>query len=261
MAESKLKIGILGLGKMGGAIAAGIAGVAGQPYDLFGFDLFESKETLPARRASSAEELEKTCDILILAVKPADMESICSGLKGDKQYISIAAGLSTEKIKSWMSRTEYRQIARAMPNLAATVHKSVTGIYCPDASLKKTALEIFRSVGISLDIPKEDSMHAVTALAGSGPAFVFEFVHALAEGGVLAGIPFDQSLQMASDTVIGSLEYLKKSKQHPSVLRNDVASPGGTTIAGLMELESNGFHASVMKAVKSATDRSRELGK
>jgi pyrroline-5-carboxylate reductase len=246
---------------MGGAIASGLIAAENSAYEVYGYDVYPSVPGDPVNRISTAAELESISDIVILAVKPQDLESVCSSLKGNKKYISIAAGISTDKIKSWMAGTDIKQIARVMPNLAASVHKSVTGVYSSNADLKKIALDIFSSVGIVIDISKEDTMHAVTALAGSGPAFVFEFVHALAEGGVLSGIPFDQSLRMATDTIIGSLDYLKKSEQHPAVLRNAVASPGGTTIAGLLELETAGFHSAVMKAVKSASDRSHELGK
>ncbi len=262
MKVNSLNIGILGLGKMGSAIAAGLLqnGMSVMGYDI----TFETNEGMPKpegiQPTGGILQLEEASDILILSVKPQDLASVCKKLKGNKKYISVAAGVTVDTLSDYISSSNIKHIARVMPNLAAEIHKSVTGVYSSDAELRTIAVEIFSKIGSVTVFPKEESLHAVTALAGSGPAFVFTFINAMAEGGVLAGIPYDQSLAMAIDTVLGSAEYLKKSGKHPAALRNAVASPAGTTITGLEVLESGSFSGTVMKAVKSAADRSRELG-
>ena len=118
---------------------------------------------------------------------------------------------------------------------------------------------IFSAVGQVVRVKSEDWMHAVTGLSGSGPAFVLAVIQALAEGGVLAGLPYDTALQLARETVLGTAHLLRESNLHPAQLRNQVTSPGGTTIAGLQELESGGVPGTLMRAVAAAAERSREL--
>ncbi|MCE9600401.1 MAG: pyrroline-5-carboxylate reductase [Spirochaetia bacterium] len=252
---SETKIGFLGLGKMGSAIASGLK--ARYPaMSMLGYDPFTQSADVSA--VANASELESRSDLILLCVKPQEMKAALAGLKGSKQYVSIAAGLGTETIRGLLGNHSAR-IARVMPNLNAAVHMSATGVFCVDSDLAHLTKAIFESVGLVEFVDKEELLHAVTGLSGSGPAFVFEFLDALAQGGVLAGLPYDRALRLATQTLLGSATLVADKGQHPLELRSAVTSPGGTTIAGLNALEKNGFRAAVMSAVESASKRSKEL--
>ena len=258
------KIGILGFGRMGSAIADGLIS-GGFVAEIYTYDPLHSAHSGTTQKngirfLSSPQELEKTCDLILLAVKPQNMGEALKSYKGDKQYITIAAGLSIEKIEKFFPEGANPKIARAMPNISATVGKGVSGIYCSDKELLEICLNIFNSIGFAVEIKEERLMHAVTALSGSGPAYVFAFLQGLAEGGVLCGLPYQTSLELAAHTLIGAAEMCMKTGEHPSVLRNRVTSPGGTTIAGLKALEEDSFQGTIMRAVEKAAERSRELG-
>lgn len=253
--SSNLKIGFLGLGKMGHSLAS-----SSGKWKLFGYDVVRPS-SLPSGLVwtQSISDLEREADVIILCVKPVDMKSAVSQLTGEKKYISIAAGLSTATLQSYFTRHEV-SIARAMPSIGALIGKSVSAVYCKDPQLQKIAMEIFSSTGDAVLIEKEDKMHAITGLSGSGPAYVFAFLHALAEGGVLCGLSYEEALRLACSTVETSAAMVRELKRHPGELRNMVTSPAGTTIAGLMELEKGAFHSDVASAVQAAAERSRALG-
>ncbi len=260
---STATIGFLGLGAMGGSIARGIS-VAKPQLPLLAVDPRFPVEgpvegIATARWCSSALDLEARSDLLFLCVKPGEMEGLCRGLVGGKKYVSIAAGIPMDRLQAWIPRTETGQIARVMPNLAAQVAQSVSAIYCPDPTLGVEVADLMRAVGFVVTLQKEELMHALTGLSGSGPAFVFAFIHALAEGGTAEGLSYQQALEAAAHTVRGAAELLIRTGEHPARLRNQVTSPGGTTIAGLEELEGRAFHSAVSAAVRAAARRSREL--
>jgi pyrroline-5-carboxylate reductase len=249
------KIGLLGLGKMGTAIASGLKDKH-KDLVLRGFDPLQ-KSALTAEESSGAD-LEQACDVILLCVKPQEAQSALQGFKGNKYYISIMAGVGTDRLQQILGGQA--KVARAMPNLNAAVRQSATGLFCADESLRAIAVEIFSAIGRVEIVEKESLMHAVTGLSGSGPAFVFEFLDALAQGGVDRGLPYDRALALAVQTVLGSAQYVQTEGKHPLELRSKVTSPGGTTIAGLGALEKNGFRYAVMNAVAAASDRSKELG-
>ncbi len=256
-----LKISFLGFGQMGSALAAGLARTEpGLGLGYFDVRTPSGPDIPGLQRFESALDAEEFCDLMVLCVKPGDMARAVSGLRGDRKYISIAAGLTVASIQAGFQCSHPVQIARVMPNISARIGASVSGVFCENLELREITLRIFRSVGQALPIEKEELLHAVTGLSGSGPAFVFAFIHALAEGGVLAGLPFATALDLAAATVRASAEMVVQSQAHPNELRNSVTSPGGTTIAGLKALEDRGFHGAVMEAVRAAADRSRELG-
>lgn len=257
-----LKVGFLGLGRMGAALARGCldAAVADAVYGYDPAAPAAGDAGLPGLiRANSALELEAAVDVVILCVKPQDMASVVAGLAGSKRYISIAAGLGTARLRSAFKGGQSTQIARVMPNISATIGQSVSGYFCEDEDLAALTERIFGAVGVAIRVKQESLLHAVTGLSGSGPAYVFEFIHALAEGGVAAGLPYEAALKLATATAAGAAALITATGEHPAVLRNHVASPGGTTIAGLAALERAGFHGQVMAAVEAATRRSREL--
>ncbi len=208
--------------------------------------------------AADARALEASSDVLLLCVKPGDLPASVRELRGDKRYISIAAGISAAAVGAAIAGASPAQIARAMPNISATVGASTTAIYSTEPAMAELAGRIFAAAGTVIPLADEKLMHASTALAGSAPAFVFEFVHALAEGGVAEGLSFEAALERARSTVAGAARLLE-SGEHPAVLRNRVASPAGTTIAGLRALEERNFHGAVIAAIVAAANRSREL--
>ncbi len=255
-----LTTGFLGVGKMARAIGEGI--LRSHPgITLYGYDPYLKESPLEGLTLlESSSQLEERCDVIILGIKPQDMEEACSSLEGEKKYISIAAGLSLATLRSYFKRSKTTQIARVMPNIAALVGESVNGFYAEEPELGAITEEIFQCTGLTVRIKREELMHSVTALSGSGPAYVFSFIQSLAEGGVLCGLPYDQALSMAAWTVRGAAEMLLQSEKHPGELRNSVTSPAGTTIYGLRALEEEGFSHTVMEAVHSAWLRSKELG-
>lgn len=260
-----LRLGFLGFGKMGQAIARGLRDrYTPDELHLCAFDSIVLPAEVRASVAglevlSSPAALEEQCDVLILAVKPGDMSTALSDLKGNRKYISIAAGLGTDRLRGFFSKGQNIQISRVMPNISALSGHSASGIYCSEDEFFSLSDAIFSAIGSVVRVKSEDLMHAVTGLSGSGPAYILAMVHAMAEGGVQAGLPFDTALQLARETLLGTAHLLRETGEHPAVLRNRVTSPGGTTIAGLAALEDGGFHGTVMRAVEAATDRSREL--
>jgi pyrroline-5-carboxylate reductase len=256
------KVGVVGLGKMGAAIAIGIH--ASTKQTVSGFDPF-SKTRLPGvEYKSSLLALEESSEIIILAVKPADIVKVISEFQSPKIFISIAAGIPLELMES--SAPKGSLFARLMPNLPLVVGRGAIGYYShPDIVSHVEGL--FGGLGILVRLEKESLLDAVTGLSGSGPAYVLTFLHSLAEGGLKEGLSYTQSLELAIETIAGTIEYYKKLKEadkdlHPMEVRNWVTSPGGTTIHGLDSLEKGvGISNSVRDAVASATARSKDLGK
>ncbi len=266
--KAGLRLGFLGFGKMGQALARGLRGryssaeLTLSAFDAAGVSGETAGDVDGLQLAGSAAGLEESSDVLILAVKPGDMQQAVASLNGRRKYISIAAGLSTERLQSFFphdQKGQNPQISRVMPNISALAGHGASGIFCEDDEFFSLSEAIFSAIGSVVRVKSEDLMHAVTGLSGSGPAYVLAMVHALAEGGVQAGLPFATALDLARETVLGTAELLRKTGEHPATLRNQVTSPGGTTIAGLAVLEDGGFHGTVMGAVVAAADRSREL--
>jgi len=207
-------------------------------------------------------------DILLLAIKPQAFEAVVNGLAKSSQtskellplVISILAG--TPLIKLEAAFVGY-PVVRAMPNTPATVGAGMTAI-APGSHTQpqhlQQAQQIFESVGEVVEVP-ESLMDAVTGLSGSGPGFVAMMVEALIDGGVAAGLPRAIATKLALQTVRGTAQLLQESGMHPAELKDRVTSPGGTTIAGVAQLERSGFRSAVIEAVRAAYTRSQELGR
>lgn len=257
MSRTKV-IGIVGIGNMGNAIYNSIK----DKYEIYVFDPYKEKEVQRISFVKSIADLEEQCNIILLCVKPDQIRDSISQFTEPKDFISIAAGIPIAFLKE-RSPAKSRFI-RLMPNLPLLVEEGAMG-YIGDKDLYPDVEEIFSKLGKLIEIKKESLMDAVTGLSGSGPAFVFSFIHALAEGGVKSGLSFEEALALAIQTVKGSAIYLEKewnsSKAHPAYLRNKVTSPGGTTIYGLEQLEAGKLHHTVMEAVFAAYERGKELGK
>lgn len=205
--------------------------------------------------------------VLLLAVKPqvfnaiaAELVDVVAKLVESPLVISILAGMPLSQLEAAFPKLP---VIRAMPNTPATVGAGITAITAgshTSDSHKKIAQQLFSVVGEVVEVP-ETLMDAVTGLSGSGPAYVAMMVEALSDGGVAAGLPRAIATQLALQTVRGTVQLLQETQIHPAELKDRVTSPGGTTIAGVAELESAGFRAGLIAAVQAATKRSRELGR
>jgi pyrroline-5-carboxylate reductase len=203
--------------------------------------------------------------IVVLSVKPQAMnkllEEIKPALDQTKLVISIAAGVPIKAIERQIGHGI--RIIRTMPNTPALVGAGATalapGEHATEADLAQ-ARALFEAVGMAV-VVEEPLLDAVTGLSGSGPAYIFLIIEALADGGVKAGLARDQAQELAAQTVLGSAKLLIETGEHPGRLKDQVTSPGGTAIAGLHTLEAGGLRTTLMDAVEAATNRSRELGK
>ncbi|MEO0834975.1 MAG: pyrroline-5-carboxylate reductase [Cyanobacteria bacterium J06642_3] len=199
--------------------------------------------------------------ILLLAVKPQILDLVVADItpNPDSIIVSILAGVTSHRLEQAFPQ---QPIIRVMPNTPATVGAGMSaiarGTYAKQEHLDQ-AKKIFAAVGEVVEVP-ESSMDAVTGLSGSGPAFVALAIEALADGGVASGLPRAIALQLATQTVLGTATLIQETKMHPGVLKDQVTSPGGTTIAGVAQLESAAFRSALIEAVKAATQRSKELG-
>jgi pyrroline-5-carboxylate reductase len=270
MALRKKKIAILGSGNMGEALVKGLlrAGKT-QPEALVCSDpRAERREELHKRygvqvtadnRAAVAQS-----DIVVIAVKPQTidvlLEEIAPAVDAKKLVISIAAGVPIAAISRKLGAGVH--IIRTMPNTPALVGAGATalakGPHATDGDLEQ-ALALFEAVGVAV-VVEEHHLDAVTGLSGSGPAFVFMAIEALADGGVKVGLARPVAMALAAQAVMGSAKLVLETGEHPGRLKDQVTSPGGTSIAGLHALESAGFRAALIAAVEAATKRSRELG-
>ncbi len=268
-APVQITLGFLGSGKMASALARGVvAKGAFNAADLIVSDVVAGVadalgKATGARVAKSNGELLGACDAVVLCVKPADaLQALreAGSMLREKLVISIVAGVSTKSLES--AAGDGARIVRVMPNTPALVGEGAAayalGSTATDADCEVVE-RIFRSVGLIVRV-KEQLLDAVTGLSGSGPAYVFTVIEALADGGVLMGLPRDLALQLAAQTVAGAATMVRETHQHPATLRDQVTSPGGTTIAGLEALEKAGLRAALIAAVRAATERSGELG-
>ncbi|MDY0191249.1 MAG: pyrroline-5-carboxylate reductase [Desulfuromonas sp.] len=201
---------------------------------------------------------------VILAVKPQSLEQalrpVADLFSADKCLISILAGVATAKLEALVG--DKVPVVRVMPNTPALIGAGAAGISAgryADADCMELACDLFRCVGV-VEVVAESLLDAVTGLSGSGPAYVYMIIEALADGGVLEGLPRATALMLAAQTVAGTAQLLLETKEHPAVLRDRVCSPAGTTIAAVQTLERNGVRAAMIEAVQSAARRSRELG-
>jgi pyrroline-5-carboxylate reductase len=216
------------------------------------------------RLAVSAKALVQQADVIVLGTKPADsiqlLREVRSFLEG-KLLLSIAAGITLQVLQE--AAGHRTRVIRAMPNTPSLVKQGATAYALGDhATLADADIsdKIFGSVGIVYRV-REVALDAVTGLSGSGPAYVFTFIEALADGGVMMGLPREIATDLAVQTVLGSADMIRKTGKHPAELREMVASPGGTTMAAIEVLEERGLRHTIMAAVRAASERATELGK
>lgn len=264
-------IGIVGGGQMGEALVRGMldAGILNSENVMVvepdGGRRVYLRKTYSIRVTEDAAELTKACSIIMFAVKPQIMGKVLEQyhnlVNEDHLIISIAAGVPIKTIELGLG--ENVRVIRVMPNTPVLVQEGASAL-SPNAKVSaedmEAAMQIFSAVGTCVQV-NESLIDSVTGLSGSGPGYVFTFIEAMIDGGVLAGLPRPVAEKLVLQTVYGSAKLAMDSGENPAVLRGKVTSPGGTTIAGIHILEEAGFRGTVMAAVEAATDKSRELGK
>jgi pyrroline-5-carboxylate reductase len=259
-----MKLAFVGVGKMGEAILEGVlnsrlldatevgviggsSGKAGEVSAKYGVKLIERGDLSKAER-------------VLVCVQPKVFPTVCEWVsKADAGFISIMAGVNLERLSRNLNS---KRVVRAMPNLAATIHKSATAVVAHEDANASGDLEfaqaLFASVGDVYDIP-EPLFNTFTGMVGSGPAYAAIFAEALADGGVRMGLNRKLAIELAGKLLISTGELLLR-RVHPGILKDEVASPGGTTIAGIAEIERYTFRSSLIEAVRAATLRGAELG-
>lgn len=266
-----MKLGVIGCGKMGTALVQGAirAGVV-KSGEVIGTDLIAAaarnfSEITGARTTADISEVLRASDVILLCTKPQDIHAALVDFKPDtssgKLLISIAAGVRLVDIEN--KAPESVRVIRTMPNTPALVGKGAAA-YCLGSRCREgdeaVVVSLLDAVGMAVLIP-EKLMDAVTGLSGSGPAYVYLMIEALADGGVMAGLSRADAVRLAAQTVSGAAEMVLRTGDHPAKLKDMVTSPGGTTIAGLSVLEGRNIRSALIDAVMAATARSAELGR
>jgi len=263
-----LKIGFIGSGNMSEAIISGMIVNEFSPENISILDVSKERIEFMINHykvgSPNVKDFFENSDVLIIAVKPQIIPKVLSDyknyIKKEHLLISIAAGVSIEKISKL---TNLEKIIRVMPNTPALISKSISAITYKSQEVtdkdKKLVEKIIESIGEFVWI-EESQMDAVTALSGSGPAYVFRFIEAMIDSAVLVGLSRDLSRKLVVETVLGSTLMLKETGKSPKELENQVTSPGGTTIHGLVSMEKNNFSSSIREGIKAAYLRAVELG-
>lgn len=262
------KLAVVGGGQMGRALVGGmLAGDVLKPEQLSLVDPNQACRSWwqshhPGVEIAELEPAVKACDAVLLAVKPNIVEGVAKHISGDcdgKPVISVAAGIGLSQLSGWVG---HKRVVRVMPNTPSLVREGASAYCCGREVTDDDRVWIqsmLDSVGLATEVD-ERQMDAVTGLSGSGPAYVCMIIEALADGGVLEGLPRPLALRLATQTVLGAARMIAETGKHPAELRDAVASPGGTTIAGIYSLEQNGIRAALVSAVAASARRSRELG-
>ncbi len=257
----------MGTALIQGALRAKVVAAA----DVIGFDPYKaSRDAFASQTGASVTEemahLASHCEVILLCTKPLDvaaaLKNVATAAAGNPRLvISIAAGVALSALEA--AAGENFRIIRAMPNTPALVGHGAAG-FCLGSKANTDDAQVAKSllgaVGLAIEFP-ERLMDAVTGLSGSGPAYIYVVIDALADGGVRAGIPRADAVRLAAQTVLGSAAMVLETGEHPAVLKDMVTSPGGTTIAGLATLEQHGLRSALIEAVGAAVQRATELGK
>lgn len=266
------KVGFIGAGNMTEAMLRGMLSAKLLPArDIFVQDVRPKRVKELAGRygvsvSPSLDDLVRKCGTIVFAVKPQVIQEVLHAMpKGEvkgKLFLSIAAGIKTRVFLAALGKNG--RVARAMPNTPAQVGMGSTGIFFSAGVSnvqKEWSRRIFASFGSVAEFAREELLDVVTALSGSGPAYAFLFIEALADGAVRSGMGREEALKLAAATVEGAARMVRESGKHPGQLKDMVTSPGGTTSAGVAALERGAFRGTVMDAVFAAWQRCRELSK
>ncbi len=264
-----IKVGIIGGGTLGKAILKSLLAHDFEIKDLLIIEKIDTvrKEIEKKFKVQTSLKIESSlsdCSVIIIAVKPQNIDEVLRDLSSyiseKNLLISVVAGITTAYIERRLG--EKLAISRTMPNIAAQVGEAATAI-CFNKKVseeqKKRAKDVMGNIGLVVEV-EEKHMDAVTGLSGSGPAYILLMVEALAEGGVLIGLPREKAFALAIQTVYGTASLLRETGEHPAVLKEMVTTPGGTTAEGLLQLEYGRFRHIIIRAVQAAAEKSRILG-
>ncbi|MFG0331798.1 MAG: pyrroline-5-carboxylate reductase [Maioricimonas sp. JB049] len=268
--SDSLTIGFLGAGRMATALARGFVAAG-----IVSADQLAASDVVEAARRRFVEETGGTaCEtnravversvVVVVAVKPQYVGTVLAEVRDalgpEHLVVSIAAGVTLASLAEGAGAGH--RLVRVMPNTPALVQAGAAGFALGEAATAadgELVARLLGSVGVAYQVP-ETLLDAVTGLSGSGPAYVFQIIEGLADGGVRAGLPRDVAQNLAAQTLLGAARMVLETGEHPAVLKDAVASPGGTTIAGLHALERHGVRGALIDAVMDATTRARELG-
>lgn len=264
-----MKITFVGGGNMAAALIAGLAGkwTVGENIHVIDINpeaLSELAQRYGVTAAVRVDERVAQSDIIVLAVKPQQMREVAAALvpyAGDRLILSIAAGIRLQDLSRWLGG--HKAIVRTMPNTPALIGQGVTGMVAMagvSVGQRDMAEAVMRAVGATVWLEDERQIDAVTAISGSGPAYVFYFIEAMQQAAREMGLTAEQGKALALATFTGAAALAKQSPEPVEVLRERVTSKGGTTYAALSSMDADGVSASIVKAILAAAARSRELG-
>ncbi len=269
---TKKTIGFIGAGNIGEAIIKGLLkSKMITPAQIIVADKNKERlanivESYDIKVFNKNFEVIKAADVIILTVKPIDvkelLKEISSDIDKDKLLISSIAGITTNYIRQGLYHPG--PIVRVMPNTPALIQEGAIGLYADKGVAKEDmelSIAIFELIGKVVVIESEEHMNAVTGLSGSGPAYFFLLLEAFIDAGESVGLPRDKARVLSMQTALGSIKLAIKSSKHLSELKEMVASPGGTTIAGLSKLEECGVRSAIIQAVKTATNKAKDLAR
>lgn len=265
-----MKIGFIGLGKMGTAVAHCVAEVTEAHEIYFSNHRPEVISELCAQtgvQLVSNQDIVSRCDVIFLGIKPDQLSPVLSDLSESISknpqalWVSMLAGVTLAQLTTYLPKEA--GIIRMMPNVPMRIGQGITTYALPDLARAQADKAVFESLLSSsgvLQMLPEPLIDAATGIAGCGPAFVYQFIEALTDAGVQNGLKRADALELSAQTVKGAAQLVLESRLHPAVLRDDVTSPGGSTIAGVVTLEKHGFRHATIEAVNQAIKRTRELG-
>ncbi|WP_314885175.1 pyrroline-5-carboxylate reductase [Psychrobacter immobilis] len=264
------KISFIGGGNMAQALISGLVSCGVKPSVITVADpSSEAREQLAAKGLNTVDPTADAkaavidADIVVLAVKPQVMKAVVSSFADilDKQLvISVAAGLSTELLSDMLGG--YDNIVRAMPNTPAMIQMGATGLYGTDnisAEQKQLATAVMEASGLVMWVDNEEHMHAVTAVSGSAPAYMFYFIESMIDGAVALGLDKEQASALAMQTMLGAAKMAMNSENAPAELRRKVTSPNGTTQAAVESMQANDIGGQIVEAMQACYDRSQAL--
>ena len=265
------KLAVIGAGMMGSAIITGIV----DHHVMDASEVFVSdpdtgkcdalNALLNVNAAASNEDAVKDADAVLIAVKPqfldSALNSIREKLSPDALVMSIVAGMPVSRFRDALHA---ERVIRIMPNTPAQIGEGVCGWYAADAvtaEQKKLARDILSALGMEFEVKRESDLDLVTAVSGSGPAYVYLFIESMIDAAVQMGLPRPISEKIVLQTVSGSADYMKKAGKHPVILKNEVTSPGGTTAAALAAMEKEGLRTAITEGMLACLLKTIELGR
>ena len=265
------KLAVIGAGMMGSAIVTGIIqNKVFEAQEIYMSDPDAEKtislqNKLGTNVAVNNEEAVKDADVVLIAVKPQFLDGALSTIRdsipGDALVMTIAAGVP---ISYYLHTLDVKRIVRVMPNTPAQIGEGVCGWYATDLvspEQKALAQQILTALGIEFEVTRESDLDLVTAVSGSGPAYVYLFIESMIDAAVQMGLPRPLAQKIVLQTVYGSAAYMKESGKHPVILKNEVTSPGGTTAAALAAMEKDGLRTAVTEGMLACLAKTIELGK